>query len=137
MQQQKSGLAGFQLSNLAGTGFGRISKIKIRPEPEPDSSPIKFRCSLAVTGCKKPYVIVNPINVAAYFFMNFITFTFSDKLIIKDSLLLSVTSNLQQLTFQKILNSILQSPFFKIQKVKISSNNKLLKWHMPTVIVKH
>lgn len=58
--------------------------------------------------------------------MNFITFTFSDKLIIKDSLLLSVTSNLQQLTFQKILNSILQSPFFKIQKVKISSNNKLL-----------
>ena len=77
--------------NPAGTGFGRISKSKIRPEPEsePDSSPIKFRCSLAVTGCKKAYVIVNP-NLTAYLFTNFITLTFSGKLIIKDSLLLRI-----------------------------------------------
>ena len=111
--------------NPAGTGFGRISKGNIRPEP--DSSPIKFRCSLAVTGCKKPYVIVNPNNLTAYFFTNFITLTFSGKLIIKDSLLLSVTSNLQVATVDISKNSILQPLFFQIQKVKISSNNKVLK----------
>ena len=116
-------------SGFSKSGRNRIwpdFKSQIRPEPEPDSSPITFRCSLAVTGCKKTYVIVNPNDLTAYFLTNFVTFTFSGKLIIKDSLLLSVTSNLQVATVDikkfHTAVSILSNP--KNQNQFENSNNK-------------